>query len=63
MAERERLISKETTRRIEWGGVIAGLIGWIAGIGVLELGGFAAAGGAAVYDIFVAGKDKKTQAA
>ena len=60
----ERLVSKETTRNIEIGGIVAGLIGLITGIAALEVGGLAAAGGAAVYDIYQARKGKnKAQAA
>jgi hypothetical protein len=55
----ERFISKEATRRVEIGGVIAGIIGLITGIAALEIGGLAAAGGAAVYDIYEARKEKK----
>lgn len=58
MAEKERFISKETTRNMEWGGIIAGLIGLISGIGALELGGFAVAGGAVIYDMYEARKNK-----
>jgi hypothetical protein len=54
----ERLVSPETTKKVEIGGVIAGLLGMVSGLAALELG-FVAAGGAVIYDMYEHRKGKK----
>jgi hypothetical protein len=57
--EKRRLISPETTRIIEMGGLIAGLIGWVTEIGGLKWGGFGITAAVVVYDFF-ASRTKRT---
>lgn len=65
MAGKERLISQETTRKLEIGGVIAGLIGIVVALAspragmLLEAGGFGTAAVAGGYDIYQYMKNRK----